>query len=174
AFRSCTIALRRAGRGRCRPKVSPIIDRPPSELCLIRLSAIGDTCHTVPVVRAIQRAAPSTRITWIVGAVEHRLLEGLEGVEFIVYRKAHGLAAPLAVRRALGGRRFPVLLHMHASMRANLASLAVRRPPGTGSTRPPPRAAHGNSANPRTAAAPNHRVLPGLLASARATGPPRG
>ena len=29
---------------------------PPASLCIVRLSAIGDTCHTVPVVRAIQDA----------------------------------------------------------------------------------------------------------------------
>jgi len=42
-------------------------DHPPDQLCLIRLSAIGDTCHTVPVVRAIQRAWPATKLTWIIG-----------------------------------------------------------------------------------------------------------
>jgi len=101
-------------------------DVPPPQLCLVRLSAIGDTCHTVPVVRAIQRAWPQTRITWIIGAVEHRLLDGLEGVDFVVLRKQAGIAGYRAVRRALRGRRFPLLLHMHASMRANIASLMAR------------------------------------------------
>ena len=29
------------------------LDLPPKKLCIIRLSAIGDACHTVPVVRAM-------------------------------------------------------------------------------------------------------------------------
>ena len=66
--------------------------QPPASLCIIRLSAIGDTCHTVPVVRAIQDAWPSTKLTWIIGKTEHSLLAGLEGVEFIVLDKAQGLA----------------------------------------------------------------------------------
>jgi heptosyltransferase I len=100
--------------------------QPPASLCIVRLSAIGDTCHTVPVVRALQDAWPSTAIVWIVGKTEHSLLLGLEGVEFIVLDKTLGLRGYLAVRRALAGRRFDALLHMHASARANLASLLVR------------------------------------------------
>lgn len=99
---------------------------PPQTLCIVRLSAIGDTCHTVPVVRAIQDAWPSTKLTWIIGRTEHSLLSGLEGVEFVVLDKSQGLGGYPAVRRALAGRRFDALLHMHASARANLASLLVR------------------------------------------------
>jgi heptosyltransferase I len=64
---------------------------PPESLCIVRLSAIGDTCHTVPVVRAIQDAWPTTKLTWIVGKTEHSLLAGLEGVEFVVLDKGKGL-----------------------------------------------------------------------------------
>ena len=83
--------------------------QPPASLCIIRLSAIGDTCHAVPVVRAIQDAWPSTQLTWIIGKTEHSLLRGLEGVELIVLDKARGLprlrgrpsrARRQAVRRA--------------------------------------------------------------------------
>ena len=77
-------------------------DQPPASLCIVRLSAIGDTCHTVPVVRAIQDAWPSTKLTWIVGKTEHSLLAGLEGVEFVVLDKAQGLRGYAAVHRALG------------------------------------------------------------------------
>ena len=44
-------------------------DLPPKRLCIVRLSAIGDTCHTVPVVRAFQDAWPDTEITWIIGVL---------------------------------------------------------------------------------------------------------
>jgi heptosyltransferase I len=99
--------------------------QPPASLCIIRLSAIGDTCHTVPVVRAIQDAWPDTKLSWVIGKTEHSLLRGLEGVEFIVLDKALGWRGYLAVRHALGGRKFDALLHMHASARANVVSLFV-------------------------------------------------
>src|SRR5690606_25530442 len=76
-------------------------DRPPSDLCIIRLSAIGDTCHTVPVVRAIHAAWPASRLTWIIGRTEHSLLRGLEGVEFLILDKSRGLKGYADVRRAL-------------------------------------------------------------------------
>src|SRR5690606_40008048 len=101
---------------------APLIDHIPSELCIVRLSAIGDTCHTVPAIRAIQRAWPPTRIVWIIGKVEHGLMAGLEGVEFAVLDKARGARGYLDLKRQLENRHFPVLLHMHASMRANAAS----------------------------------------------------
>ena len=52
----------------------------PESLCIIRLSAIGDTCHTVPVVRAIQAAWPETAITWVIGRVEPLAKGGFEFV----------------------------------------------------------------------------------------------
>lgn len=98
----------------------------PDAVCVIRLSAIGDCCHTLPVLRTLQAAWPATRITWIIGNTEHGLLEGVDGIEFITFDKRRPNASLLDIRRRLGGRRFPVLLHMHASMRANLVSLQVR------------------------------------------------
>ena len=61
------------------------LDLYPEHICILRLSALGDATHTVPVVRAIQEQWPSTRISWIIGKLERRLLEGVEGVEFIVF-----------------------------------------------------------------------------------------
>jgi heptosyltransferase I len=99
---------------------------PPERLCLVRLSAIGDTCHTVPVVRAIQDAWPDTEITWIIGKVEYSLMQGLEGVNFAILDKSLGWRGYFDLRRQIPERHFPLLLHMHASQRANLASLCVR------------------------------------------------
>jgi heptosyltransferase I len=98
----------------------------PESLCVIRLSAIGDCCHTLPVLRTVQAAWPATRITWIIGKTEHGLMKGVDGIEFITFDKARPWASLLEIRRQLAGRRFPILLHMHASMRANLVSAVVR------------------------------------------------
>jgi heptosyltransferase I len=98
----------------------------PQSICLIRLSAIGDCCHTLPVVRTLQAAYPDTPITWIIGKVEHSLLKGADGIEFITFDKSKGMSGVLEVRRKLAKRSFPLLLHMHASMRANMISMAVR------------------------------------------------
>ncbi|MDP6436071.1 MAG: glycosyltransferase family 9 protein [Gammaproteobacteria bacterium] len=97
----------------------------PKSILILRLSAIGDCCNTLPVVRTLQAAYPEAKISWVIGTTEHSLLEGADGIEFITLDKSLGIKGVLSLRKALAGRRFDVLLHMHASMRANLASLGI-------------------------------------------------
>lgn len=97
----------------------------PQSVCLLRTSALGDVTHVIPVVRTLQSAWPATRVTWIIGKLEHRLVGDIGGVEFVVFDKGAGMAGYAAVRKALTGRRFDALLHMQVALRANLVSLAV-------------------------------------------------
>ena len=97
----------------------------PQSVCLLRTSALGDVTHVVPLVRTLQAAWPATRLTWIVGKLEHRLVGDIAGVEFVAFDKSAGIAGYRAVRKALAGRRFDALLHMQVALRANLVSLAV-------------------------------------------------
>ncbi|MCL1140499.1 glycosyltransferase family 9 protein [Shewanella pneumatophori] len=94
-------------------------------LCLLRLSAIGDVCHAVAMVQAIQRRYPQLEITWILGKVEYQLLKHLEGVEFVIFDKSQGWRSYFNLKRALKGRKFDVLLHMQVALRATIASLAI-------------------------------------------------
>src|SRR5262245_21915497 len=102
--------------------------RPPRSVCLLRLSAIGDCCHTLPVVRTLQAAWPATQFTWIMGKLERSLFGDIANIEFITFDKGKGFGAYADLRSALQGHSFDLLLHMHPSMRANLASLCVRSP----------------------------------------------
>jgi heptosyltransferase I len=95
---------------------------PPSDVCLLRLSALGDACHALAVARALQEAWPETRLTWVIGKLEHRLLGHIPDIEFIVFDKGAGLAGYRSLRQRVAGRRFGVLLHMQLAMRASLAA----------------------------------------------------
>jgi heptosyltransferase I len=94
----------------------------PRSICLLRLSALGDATHVVPLVRTLRRAWPTVPITWILGKGEARLMDGLEDVELLVFDKAAGARGFAALRRQLAGRRFEVLLQMQLALRANLLS----------------------------------------------------
>ncbi|KAF7774450.1 heptosyltransferase I [Pseudoalteromonas citrea] len=94
-------------------------------ICILRLSAIGDVCHAVAAVQAIQAAHPHAKITWVLGKVEAMLLSGLAGVEFIIFDKKQGSAAYKQLKSAFKGRRFDVLLHMQVALRANLAARCI-------------------------------------------------
>ena len=98
----------------------------PQTLCILRLSALGDATHTLPVVRSIQDQWPETRITWIIGKLERKLMEGVDDVDFIVFDKRGGWPAVRALREDLDGRRFDILLHMQVAARANLLSKLVK------------------------------------------------
>ncbi len=93
---------------------------------MLRLSAIGDITHALPVFRTLQFHWPQTSITWVIGKNEHALVRELTGVEFITFDKTLGFGAYRAVRQQLAGRRFDVLLHMQVSLRASLTSLLIK------------------------------------------------
>ena len=103
-----------------------MFDQPPQSVCILRLSAIGDVCHTLAVVRTLQQAWPQTRFTWIIGKLEAKLLGHLPDIEFIVFDKKAGLDAYRNLRRQLRGRSFDVLLHMQIALRASLIAWLVR------------------------------------------------
>jgi hypothetical protein len=99
---------------------------PPATVCLLRLSAIGDTCHVVPLLRTLQRVWPQTRFTWLIGRAEARLmLPLLPEVEFITVDKRAGLTGLRALRRSLADRRFDLLLHLQLSLRASAVAAVV-------------------------------------------------
>jgi len=150
--------------------MSPLPDQPPAALCLIRLSAIGDCCHTLPVVRTLQAAWPDTRITWIIGRTEHALLQGCAGIEFITFDKTAMAASLRSIRRQLRGRNFPLLLHMHASMRANLVSRMVPASVRLGFDRARARDWQWLFSNHQISPRPEAHVMEGLFGFAEALG----
>lgn len=80
----------------------------------------------LPVVHSLRKHWPQTRITWIIGKHEHRLMQALADVEFLVLDKAAGWRGYRQLYAQLAGRRFDLLLLMQVSMRAHIASLGVR------------------------------------------------
>lgn len=96
----------------------------PRSLCLLRLSALGDVTHVLPLLHTLRGAWPALEVTWVIGKGEHRLLAGLPGVRFVEYDKKAGLAGMRAMRRALG-QRFDALLQLQVSARANLLSAFI-------------------------------------------------
>ena len=147
----------------------PFITRP-GHLCVLRLSAIGDVCHTLAVVRSIQSHWPQTKITWIIGALEASLLADIPGIEFIIFDKKKGWAAFAALRRALHGRRFDALLDMQVALRASLASLLISSPLRIGFDRARAKDLQWLFTNHRIAAHPREHVLDGLFRFAQVLG----
>lgn len=104
----------------------PLFTSPPKSLCFLRLSAIGDVCHAVAAVQAVQRHWPETKITWIIGKVEAQLLNGLDGIEFIIFDKKTGYAGMKSVWQQLKHHQFDALIHMQLALRASLLTIGIK------------------------------------------------
>src|SRR5258708_32510426 len=110
-----------------RPSTPPL-----QHVCLLRLSAIGDTCHAVAALRAFQSAWPQTKVTWIIGKLEAKLMTAiLPEIEFITFDKSATLKELWRLRGILSARRFDLLLDMpfsfHATPAARLGSAPIQR-----------------------------------------------
>ena len=109
-------------------------------------------------------------ITWIIGKTELQLLRGVAGIEFVTFDKSRGLRAYRDVRRTLRGRHFSFLLDMHASMRANLASCAVRADERIGFDKARARDWQWLFTNRKIASQPRQHVMDGLFGFVEALG----
>ena len=100
-------------------------------VCLFRLSALGDATHVLALIDALQRDPVSQhwRLIWVLGPGEAKLVAGLPGVELVVYDKRSGLKGALRLRkellRLLNGGEFDVLLQLQLALRANLISRLI-------------------------------------------------
>lgn len=139
----------------------------PKSICLLRLSAIGDVTHVVPLVRTLQHNWPETSITWIIGEDEHTLVHDLEGVEFITFNKKNGLVAYRGLYNKLKNKRFDILLHMQVSLRASILSLLVRAPIRLGFDRSRAKNAQWLFTNHKIEGPSRQHVLDGFLSFAQ-------
>ncbi|NOT89604.1 MAG: glycosyltransferase family 9 protein [Lysobacter sp.] len=131
----------------------------PQSICLLRLSALGDVTHVLPLIRTLRQAWPGVALTWVIGKGEQKLLEGLPGVEFLVYDKKTGLAGMRMLRRELQGRRFDALLQMQVAARANLLSAFLPATRRIGYDRSRSKDLHGLFINERIPDRPGIHVL---------------
>lgn len=128
-------------------------------MCLLRLSALGDVTHVVPLVRTLQAARPDTPIHWIIDKAGHKLLDGLPGVTFHAYDKKSGMAGVKELRRHLPPGRFEALLQMQVAFRANLLSAFIPAERRIGYDRSRSKDLHGLFINERIPDRPGIHVL---------------
>ena len=145
------------------------LDQPPQAVCVLRLSALGDVCHVLPVVRTLQDAWPETQFSWIIGKLEHKLLGHIPGIDFHVFDKNDRLVYR-ELKRQLAARRFDVLLHMQVALRASRAAAAVNARIKLGFDRARAREFQWLFTNERIAARGRQHVLDGLFGFAEAFG----
>ncbi len=109
----------------------------PRSIALVRLSAIGDTVHAIPVVESLKRAWPDCEISWAIQPVPYTLMRGRPDVsDFVLFRRERGWRAFPEFRRQVRGRRFDLVLDIHRAFKAGLVTLMLESPIKVGFDRP--------------------------------------
>lgn len=115
-------------------RVSPPVSRllpAVSRFLIVRLGALGDIVHAVPVVAALRRAYPDARIDWVVSAKHREILSLVDGLtSLIVVRptsKSEGLSIPAAMRE-IRRRQYDVVLDLQGLLKSGVIARGAGAP----------------------------------------------
>ena len=103
---------------------------PPHEICIVMLSALGDAVHVLPIVNALKRTWPETRITWVIQPVPYQLVSNHPAIdEFVVFERKKGLLAWQSfqnVAQLLRHRQFDLLLGLQVYLKAGILTGLIK------------------------------------------------
>jgi heptosyltransferase I len=106
-------------------------------ICIVMMSAVGDAVHVLPIINAIKRHRPSTRITWVLQPGPASLVHGHPAVDDIVmFERTKGWRAFADVRRELQKRSFDLLIDLQVYFKAGLVTALSGAPVRLGFDRP--------------------------------------
>ncbi len=93
------------------------------------MSAVGDAVHVLPVINALKRTNPKTRITWVLQPGPAALVRGHRSVdEIIVFDRARSLMAFADVASELSKRRFDLAINLQVYFKAGIVTGATHAP----------------------------------------------
>lgn len=91
------------------------------QVLIVMMSAVGDAVHVLPVINAIKRHSPQSRITWLLQPGPATLVRDHPGVdEVLIFDRSMGWRAFADVRRKLANRHFDVALGLQVYFKAGL------------------------------------------------------
>lgn len=92
-------------------------------ILLVRLSALGDATHVLPVVSALKIAHPDIELTWLIGKLEHKLVGDVPGIRFVVVDKRNPGPALAQLRTR---EPYDAMLLMQLSFRAGWLTRSIK------------------------------------------------
>jgi len=94
-------------------------------LGIVMMSALGDAVHVLPLLDALKRHAPSTRVTWVMQPGPAEMVRGHPHVDdAIIFNRAKGLSAYAEIRGEFARRApFDVLLGLQVYFKAGLVTM---------------------------------------------------
>jgi heptosyltransferase I len=98
-------------------------------ICMVMMSAIGDAVHVLPVITALKRHDPASKITWILQPGPASLVRGHPDVdEILMFENGRGWRGMLDLRAALAHREFDLVIDLQVYLKAGLVTSFTRAP----------------------------------------------
>lgn len=98
-------------------------------VCIVMMSAIGDTVHVLPVLHSLKKANPAMHVTWILQPGPAALVRGHHLVdEIILFDRSKGWRGFLEIRTQLQSRSFDLVLSLQVYMKANIIMSFIKAP----------------------------------------------
>ena len=108
---------------------SPLKDTKMENVCVVMMSAVGDTVHVLPVLSALKRHKPTMKVSWILQPGPASLVRGHPAIdEIISFEYQRGWRAFADVRRDLAARQFDLVIDLQVSLKAGLVTSFTRSP----------------------------------------------
>jgi heptosyltransferase I len=98
-------------------------------ICIVMMSAIGDAVHVLPVLTALKRHDPTSRITWILQPGPASLVKGHPDLdEILIFEHKRGWRGMRDLRGALAKREFDLVIDLQVYIKAGLVTSFTRAP----------------------------------------------
>jgi heptosyltransferase-1 len=114
-------------------------DREFAKILLIKLSAVGDVIHTIPVLNKLRRRYPAAQLDWLVTPAIGELLRHHPAISNVVEFARDDWSAPwrpIRLAAKLRRTRYDLVVDMHGQFRTALFALATGAPVRIGFDRP--------------------------------------
>ena len=145
----------------------------PNNICIVMMSAVGDAVHVLPVINALKRTNPATRITWVLQPGPAALVRGHRSVdEIVVFDRERGLIAFADVARALRKRPFDLVINLQVYFKAGIVTAFTHAPIKLGFDRARARDFNWLFTNKKIPASPVQHVQDQYLEFLKALGVP--
>ncbi len=102
---------------------------PLGRVCIVMMSAVGDTVHVLPVITALKRANPAMRLTWVLQPGPASLVRGHPLVDdILLFDRTAGLKGFLDIRSQLRKRAFDVVINLQVYFKAGIVTAFTTAP----------------------------------------------